>query len=149
MSNDDDNYISGIRCAICGRAAPITVADVTGPDSGDEYVGWQVADLLKPTAPPSGVDTGLVIAETPAWMHVPEAIHTEPDPSARDEDYDEMNRPEFDPERVMCVTHACETERDAWSRQLDETEKLTAPSVANADLTPAEVEELLADLDDD
>ncbi len=42
----------------------------------------------------------------------------------------------------MCVTHASAAELDAWLDQLDATAALTAPAVADADLTPAEVEEL-------
>ena len=70
--------LAGIRCASCGRLAPIAVADVTGPEPDDSYTGWQVADLRRATAPPSGVDTGLVIAAPPAWMPLPDAIDAEP-----------------------------------------------------------------------
>ena len=118
--------LAGIRCAICDRLAPITVADLTGPDPDDastEYTGWSIADLLKPTAQPSGHDTALVVAETPAWMWVPESIDSESDPRVRDADYDETHRPEFDSDRIMCISHASATELDTWLQQLDDTDE--------------------------
>jgi len=117
--------LAGIPCSICDRLAPITVADITGPDPDSiEYTGWSIADLLKPTAPPSGHDMLLAVASTPGWMPVPEAIDSEPDPRARDANYDETYRPEFDPDRIMCITHASAAELDAWLQQLDDTEAI-------------------------
>ena len=48
------------------------------PGARDSYTSGRVADLLKATAPPSGVDTGLVIAAPPAWIPLPDAIDASP-----------------------------------------------------------------------
>jgi len=122
--------LAGIRCAICDRLAPITVADLVGPDPDDtEYTGWSIADLLKPTAPPSGHDALIVATPTGGWMNVPDAIDTEPDPRIRDEDYDDTHRPEFDPDRIMCFSHASPTELDAWLDQLNDTDEIVAQTM--------------------
>lgn len=112
--------LAGIRCAICDRLAPITVADLVGADPDDtEYTGWSIADLLKP----SGHDALIAVAPPGGWMNVPDAIDTEPDPRIRDEDYDDTYRPEFDPDRIMCFSHASATELDAWLDQLNDTDE--------------------------
>ncbi len=123
----------GTRCAICDRLAPITVADVIGRERSDDdptsYAGWSIEGFLAreamPTSPPSGENMLIMIPPGAAWMNVPDAIDTEPDPRARDEQYDETNRPEFDPERIMCSAHASEVEKDAWLDRLNETARLT------------------------